>query len=74
MKISTSAICEKIDDLYRRSDRPVLVGQASIATGLSLKDAESRLEDLVADGLLRRATPAECHEFDLCQGYVPIKR
>lgn len=74
MKVTPDKLRDTIDDLFRRHDRPILVGQVSIATGLSLKDAENRLEDLVSDGALRRATTAECREFDLRQGYVPLKK
>jgi DNA-binding IclR family transcriptional regulator len=64
---------QKILDYFQKPmDRPVLVGQVCLALNLRLAEVEGVLEGLVADGLLRHATPAEMKRYDIHQGYVLV--
>jgi len=53
-------------------ERPVLIGQISLALNLRISEVERTMEDLVAEGLVRTATPAELRQFDIRQGFILV--
>ncbi len=55
----------------RTFSRPLLVGHVAVECHMSLKEAESLLDALVDEGVLRRATPKELRDYDLHGGYRP---
>jgi hypothetical protein len=59
-----------------RSDRPLLIGQATLALGplWTLSETEGVLGKLVEEGILRELTPEERWKWDLAHGYVRCKK
>lgn len=51
--------------------RPLLIGHVALECHMSLREAESLLDTMVDEGLLRRATQRELWEHDLQSGYRP---
>jgi hypothetical protein len=54
--------------------KPMLVGWGAVHLGwwASLPDTEELLEEMVREGVLRRATKAELREHGLRHGYCPV--
>ena len=57
-----------------RVRKPILIGYLAADLGwwASLRETEALLEDLVAEGICRRLTPAECREFGIMFGYASV--
>ena len=75
MKLPPTKIAEVrqlVLDRARSFTRPLLIGHVALECHMSLREAELFLEDMVADGVLRRATPKELHEADILDGFRPM--
>lgn len=59
---------------HKRAPRPILVGDVALMLGwwATLRGTEQQLDSMVNQGLLRAATLAECHTYDVRQGYFPV--
>jgi hypothetical protein len=55
----------------RTFTRPLLIGHVALECQMSLQEAETLLDSMVDDGILRRATPRELRDADLQSGYRP---
>lgn len=65
-------IKEAILSTYRRSDRPILIGEVAIECCIQLERAEGILDAMVIEGTLRMATTEELWRYGIRYGYVPV--
>lgn len=58
----------------KRAPRPILIGDVALNLGWwsTIRKTEELLEEMVEDGVLRRATEAECRTYDIKCGYFLV--